>query len=111
MMRESPCDDPLSCPGSNRSNPTTLAPRAATRHSAPLPIAPSPITATSTRIVHPSPPTRREPAELDAGAGLPQCYTSVLIPRVEDTVHWGRPDGPRRLNLHGRQIVTGGRLT
>src|ERR1700694_1261497 len=46
-MRVAPCDEPNSCPGSKRSKPTADAPRDATRHSAALPMAPSPTTATS----------------------------------------------------------------
>src|SRR6266851_253774 len=48
-MRVSPCAEPRSWPGRNRSKPITLAPRAASRHADSAPIAPSPTTATSAR--------------------------------------------------------------
>src|ERR1700686_1918828 len=52
MMRESPCDEPLSWGGSNESYPTAPTPRQASRHSVNAPMAPNPTTATSTRSIH-----------------------------------------------------------
>src|SRR6478735_6659315 len=47
MILLSPCDEPLSCPGSNCSMPIARFPRRASSKRAALPIAPNPITATS----------------------------------------------------------------
>src|SRR3974390_1684642 len=47
VMRVSPCDEPWSCGGENRSIPTAFAPSLADWYSAELPTAPSPTTSTS----------------------------------------------------------------
>src|SRR5216684_4333229 len=47
MTRVVPCEEPRSCPGANRSIPTTRRPRRASAASAALPMTPRPIIATS----------------------------------------------------------------
>src|SRR4051812_23844807 len=50
VTRVSPCEEPYSCGGSNRSKPMTFAPRLASASAAALPIAPRPTMATSYRV-------------------------------------------------------------
>ncbi len=59
-MRVSPCEEPLSCPGAKRSMPTARTPRRARLSSAALPIAPSPITATSYAAISADPIERED---------------------------------------------------
>ena len=70
MVRLSPWDEPLSCPGSNCSIPITRSPRRARLKRVALPMAPSPITATSKVLTTDSPDPAATATQSSAAADL-----------------------------------------
>src|SRR3954470_14281493 len=80
MARLSPCDEPLSWPGANCSRPTTRSPLCARLKSVALPIAPSPITATSKACISVSNPPRRSSTRQIQGLVGPPIGGSAVLP-------------------------------